>query len=322
MSPSGFPLRISLGNCHGKSLSNYQYPLALRYTGIDMATAQTYTPDLLPVSEVPEELADQVLYRPAGIACNRCSFTTKKKGFFGRQALRAHGKKHKNDARAWQRPLARQGVIAGSIVALVALGLIGSADLPTTGEENNLSGISGGGALADGKMALGGHFTICLLFANCIGPLPIPITVNGTVGAGLGGTFTVNTFADSGFKLSVGAAPWTIGVASIKSASTDMSPPGCQVGAVGCATNATYTYDDTRSGFAHSPASGTNVDVLSGKLQVVTPVKILTNLNPPSTVLAVWGILTLHTIPEPGLAILLGSGVAGLVLLGRQRMRK
>ncbi len=91
-----------------------------------MASTTTFTPDLLPESGLPQELAERGLYKPAGIACNHCSFTTKKRGFSGRQALRAHGKKHKNDARAWQRPLVRQGVIAGSIVALVVLGLIGS----------------------------------------------------------------------------------------------------------------------------------------------------------------------------------------------------
>jgi hypothetical protein len=203
--------------------------------------------------------------------------------------------------------------------------LIGDVALPTSGENNDLSGISGGAPIGpDNQMALGGGgFTICLLFANCVGPLPIPITINGTKGAGLGGTFTVNTFADSGFKLSVEAAPWTIGVASIKSVSTARIPPNCQPGP-GCQTNQpTYITNSVRTGFAHDPGSGTSsTAAISGRLQLVTPVRIETNLNPPSATLAVWGILTLHTIPEPGLAILLGSGVAGLVLLGRQRMRK
>ena len=96
-----------------------------------MASAQTYIPELLPEEELPEELAEKGLYSPAGIACHQCSFTTKKKGYSGRQTLRAHLKKHKNNARAWQRPLVRQGVIAGSIVTLVVLGLIGSAELRT-----------------------------------------------------------------------------------------------------------------------------------------------------------------------------------------------
>jgi hypothetical protein len=32
--------------------------------------------------------------------------------------------------------------------------------------------------------------------------------------------------------------------------------------------------------------------------------------------------LKVHFIPEPGMLFLLGSGVAGLVVLGRRRMRK
>ena len=96
-----------------------------------MATARTYTPELLPEEELPLELAERGLYRSVGITCHHCDFTTKKKGFSGRQALRAHLKKHRRDARAWQRPLVRQGLMAGSIVALVVLGLIGSADLRT-----------------------------------------------------------------------------------------------------------------------------------------------------------------------------------------------
>ncbi len=197
--------------------------------------------------------------------------------------------------------------------------LIGNVALPTNGPgvDNGLSGISGGPPIAgDNKMALGGQFTICLLFANCVGPLPIPITINGTIGAGLGGTFTVNTFAAGGaFRLSVLAAPWTVGVTTITSVSTNQTPNG--------AMTPTFIHSPTRAGFAHGPASGTSsTAAISGVLQVVTPVLIVTNLNPPSSTLAVWGILTLHSIPEPGLAILLGSGVAGLVLLGRQRMRK
>ena len=94
-----------------------------------MATARTFTSELLPEEGLPAELSERGLYKPAGIVCHHCSFTTKKRGFSGRQALRAHGKKHKNDARAWQRPLIHQGAIAGSIVALVVLGLIGSSDL-------------------------------------------------------------------------------------------------------------------------------------------------------------------------------------------------
>ncbi len=67
-----------------------------------MATAQTCTPELLPEEELPKELAERGLYKPAGIVCGQCAFVTKKKGFSDRQALRARLKKHRNDARAWQ----------------------------------------------------------------------------------------------------------------------------------------------------------------------------------------------------------------------------
>ena len=94
-----------------------------------MASTTMFTPELLPEEQLPPELAEKGLYKPAGIACHQCRFVTKTRGFSGRQALRAHLKRHKNNARAWQRPLVRQGLLAGSIVALVVLGLLGPADL-------------------------------------------------------------------------------------------------------------------------------------------------------------------------------------------------
>ena len=51
--------------------------------------------------------------------------------------------------------------------------------------------------------------------------------------------------------------------------------------------------------------------------------QVVTNLTNGSNLkIALFGFLTLHFIPEPGMLLLLGSGVAGLVLLGRHRMRK
>ena len=86
-----------------------------------MATTRTYTPDLLPELALPEDLAEQGLYKPAGVGCEHCEFTTKKTGFSGRQALRAHFKKHRYDERAWRGPLLRQGLVAGVILVLVMI---------------------------------------------------------------------------------------------------------------------------------------------------------------------------------------------------------
>ena len=74
-------------------------------------------------------------------------------------------------------------------------------------------------------------------------------------------------------------------------------------------------------GFAHGPVSGSSTAAVGGVLQVVTPVRVETTQDPPNARIANPAILRLHFIPEPGLLLLLGAGVAGLVLLGHHRMR-
>jgi len=76
-------------------------------------------------------------------------------------------------------------------------------------------------------------------------------------------------------------------------------------------------------GFAHGPASGTTSTAQpSGVLQLVTPNQVRTNLALGSSrKVAILGELLVRFIPEPGLLVLLGSGVAGLLLLGRSRIR-
>jgi hypothetical protein len=172
-------------------------------------------------------------------------------------------------------------------------------------------GISGGPPLLSPTGRPPGNMKMCILFPGCGNYLPIPFgTRNNTNAVGIGGIFTVNTFSKGhGFKLSVWGAPWTIGLASIKNVTTE-TPNG-----------AISTYTKTLQGFAHGPASGTSTAAISGVLQVVTPVLIRTSLGTPDTWQAVWTELKLHFIPEPGLLLLLGSGIAGLVLLGRSRMR-
>lgn len=77
--------------------------------------------DRIPPGLVPEELKEDGSYGPGGgYLCRLCGFITKKKGFSGRQALRAHLKAHKLERRSWQRPLIRQTMVTG-VLALVAL---------------------------------------------------------------------------------------------------------------------------------------------------------------------------------------------------------
>ncbi|MCH8131284.1 MAG: PEP-CTERM sorting domain-containing protein [Myxococcales bacterium] len=87
--------------------------------------------------------------------------------------------------------------------------------------------------------------------------------------------------------------------------------------------NTTFTMV-TAKGFAHAPSSGTtSTAALSGVVQMVTPVQIVTNLSLGSSAKLGGSVsLLIHFIPEPGLLMLLGSGVVGLAFLGSRRMRK
>ncbi|NIP14985.1 MAG: PEP-CTERM sorting domain-containing protein, partial [Gemmatimonadetes bacterium] len=56
--------------------------------------------------------------------------------------------------------------------------------------------------------------------------------------------------------------------------------------------------------------------------QLITPGQIATNLPlGTSDKMAALVILVVHFIPEPGLLLLLGSGVVGLTVLGQRRLR-
>jgi hypothetical protein len=78
------------------------------------------------------------------------------------------------------------------------------------------------------------------------------------------------------------------------------------------------------AGFAHDPSSTTtNTAQPSGVVQLISPMQVRTNLATGSNEkIALFGILTIHFIPEPGMLLLLGAGVAGLVVIGRHRMHK
>jgi hypothetical protein len=168
------------------------------------------------------------------------------------------------------------------------------------------SGISGAPPLSGTpQLPIQGVVRLCLVLPGCGISLPIPMTVGGTAGAGIGGLFTVNGYG-TGVQVSVEGAPWTIGTGSV----------------TGIPTANGATSAATAQGFAHGPTSGSSsTATLSGAVSLVTPVKVETSFPAPSDMLGILGILTLRFIPEPGVLTLLASGIAGLVLLGQHRMR-
>jgi hypothetical protein len=152
--------------------------------------------------------------------------------------------------------------------------------------DGSFQGVGGSGSFG-GAMPINGATKVCL-YGACgsstnISNLTVPLTV-----VGQGGTTTVK----GAVNLTVIGAPWTTGTAAI--------------GTI------------TQMGGA-APAS--NTAAASGSVTLVTPIFISTNIGAFAVVPA-FAIMTLHFVPEPGTLVLLGSGIAGLVALGRNRARK
>ena len=184
---------------------------------------------------------------------------------------------------------------------------------PGTGTLAPVSGAAGSQTnLTQNVMPIGGVAKICLLSTVCTDFLPLlltqPTIMGGIKGLGVGGLITVHV---GNIRISVEAAPWTVKTATAIDQTNDN-------------TGSAAFHAVTRMGFAHGPASGTTSTAQpSGVLQIVTPSQIRTNLSLGSSKkLGSITTLIVHFVPEPGMLLLLGSGVVGLALLGRNRMRK
>jgi len=203
--------------------------------------------------------------------------------------------------------------------ALVSIPVTDPAAAPIVGVlgkgvQNGAGTFSGGPFPAiGGKMALQGSAIVCLLGSalGCTAPvslggpaanLVVPFTMNGTRGVGLGDA-PIFVPPKAGVHVTVQGDPWTAGTAGI----------GTGMGTVKVL------------GFLHGPASGgaATAGQASGVVQLVTPILVSTSIGGISLV-PTFGILNIHftTVPEPGTLLLLTSGVLGLAMLGRRRMRK
>ncbi len=185
--------------------------------------------------------------------------------------------------------------------------LIGTGNLG----EGTFTGIAGGVLPPpNNTLPIPGKSKVCILFPGCGSYIPVPFTQNsGATGFGVGGTVTANTFSQGpGLKVSVIGRPWTLGVASVTDVENKFH------------VESTTT---TTQGFIHGPASNTSTAAqIGGVIQFVTAAEVLTSLDAPNDRQAQLIFGRFRFLPEPGVTLLLASGISGLVLLGRSRMRR
>lgn len=203
---------------------------------------------------------------------------------------------------------------------------IKAVNVAATVEAGDLAGapsLIGNGALSNNDLGLaGGLARVCLFSTNCAAFLPLPLTHVGGVGLGIGGQQTIGGAGT--LRISINHAPWTI--LTGKAIDQPDNPANGTItfnGGQGTVMQELYKFQ-TKMGFAHGPASVTGSTAFtSGVLQFVTPGQVTSNITATSS-LRIGNIstLTLHVVPEPGLLLLLGTGVAGLVVLGQRKLRK
>ena len=205
-------------------------------------------------------------------------------------------------------------VIGNGVYALIYSNVRG-----LTGSNPSISGGAVSTQTNPGIMPVAGVVKVCLLSYDCTIYLPTilnqPTTVNGVTGTGskgvgIGGLVTAGGYG--GIRISLQAAPWTIKTATVQDQITPPAGPPRII--------STWV----AKGWAHGPNSNTTTTAQpSGVIQLVTPSQVVTNLPLGSSdKMGSFVVSVIEFIPEPSLLLLLGSGVAGLAMVGRRRMRK
>ena len=186
-------------------------------------------------------------------------------------------------------------------------GTIPSIRITATLGTGTLSGISGAPPLnPPATVPVGGFTRVCLFSNTCSLFLPLANTVNsGATGIGVGGILTLGNVGT--IRISIVNGPWTLGSTSGINQTKD-----------GGFTTL------VRTGFVHGAASNNSSTATgSGLIQLIAPQQVtVEGLSSNSQALTLFSTLTLHFVPEPGLLLLIGSGIVGIGLLGRSRMKK
>jgi hypothetical protein len=194
------------------------------------------------------------------------------------------------------------------IYAIQYVGLEGG-----TGTFEPISGFLASTATSfNGVVPVRGLVKLCLFSTVCSSFAAINLTTtsaNATIGIGIGGLLTVTILG--GFaRLSIEGKPWQL-------------KTGTVIDHITTPENELQTFIDiTFMGFAHGPNSiTTSTADVGGVVQLVSPTQVRTDLPLGSNQKVGAGQrMLIRFIPEPGMLLLIGSGVAGLALLGRRRM--
>jgi len=186
-------------------------------------------------------------------------------------------------------------------------GTVQSIRLTVTLGTGTVSGISGAPPVnPPATIPIRGFTRVCLFTPGCNTALPLNNTTNnGATGMGIGGLLTVGGFGS--VRISLVNQPWTMGsVAGISQ------------------THEGGFKTVSAAGWVHGAASSNSSTAAdSGVIQLIAPQQVTTaGIAGNSTALTLFSRLTLHFVPEPGLLLLIASGVVGLGLLGHSRMKK
>jgi hypothetical protein len=178
--------------------------------------------------------------------------------------------------------------------------------ITATMKTGTLTGISGAPPVGNGVLPIAGYTRVCLFVPGCAANIHVNNTANGTVGVGVAGYVTLG--GKGSVRISIEGAPWTLATVT----GVNQTVKGNWITL-------------SRKGFVHGGASATDSStaVTSGLIQFIGPSSAKTvGITGNSQDISLFLEVNLHFIPEPGLLLLIGSGVVGLGLLGRRRMKR
>jgi len=186
-----------------------------------------------------------------------------------------------------------------------------SAALGTGTLEINPFAGAGEPRVVAGILPIHGLARVCVFLAECSSSIDLELaeTLAGVVtrGIGVGGVITAGGFG--AVRLSLHNQPWTLGVASLSiptaSGKLLVQGTGHQHGPFSIRGTTRNCWD----------ADGDGQNESCGELQLVAPMQVVGQGFAPSAVAE----LTIRFVPEPSLALLLGTGVAVVAVVGARR---